>query len=98
MDMNGLRIVHPGLDQAAADLLAGVRQIDERLDRLEAELAPLRHDWSGDAQVAYVTAKATWDRALAEMRDLLADSGRAVEVANADYRAADQRGAQRFGG
>lgn len=98
MDINGLRVVHPGLDRAADDLRTAVRRIDERLDRLEGELAPLRHDWSGDAQTAYTTAQATWDRALQEMRDVLDDTGRAVQVANADYRAADLRGARRFDG
>lgn len=97
MDIDGLRVVHSGLDRAADDLRTAVGRIDERLDRLEGELAPLRHDWSGDAQTAYLAAKTTWDRALQEMRDLLDGTGRAVLAANADYRAADQRGAQRFG-
>lgn len=97
MNLDGLRVNHGGLDQAAQDLHATVRRIDDRMDRLEGELAPLRSDWSGRAQEAYVEAKAAWDGALSAMRDLLDETSRAVHQANADYRAADQRGAHGFG-
>ncbi len=97
MDMHGLRVNHAGLDQAAQDLHATVRRIDERMDRLEAELSPLRSDWSGQAQQAYTTAQARWDAALREMRDLLDATSRTVSQSNADYRAADRRGASSFG-
>jgi early secretory antigenic target protein ESAT-6 len=96
MNLDGLRVNHAGLDQAAQDLYATVKKIDDRMDRLESELSPLRSDWSGQAQQAYTTAKATWDRALKEMRDLLDETSRTVHQSNAEYRAADQRGASSF--
>jgi len=98
MSFDGLRVHHAGLDTAAADLNQAVRRIDDRLDRLEAELAPLRSDWTGNAQQAYQQAKLTWDRAMQEMRDLLAQTSVAVHQSNADYQAADRRGAAAFGG
>ena len=58
MSFEGLRIDHGGLDTAAADLLAAVQGIDDRLNRLESELAPLRSDWVGNAQQAYAIARA----------------------------------------
>jgi early secretory antigenic target protein ESAT-6 len=66
------------------------------MDRLENELAPLRSDWSGQAQQAYTTAKAKWDWALQEMRDLLDQTSKTVYQSNAEYRAADMRGAGSF--
>ena len=96
MSFEGLRVNHAGLDTAAADLQATVAQIDDRLNRLESELAPLRSDWTGQAQEAYTAAKARWDWAIAEMKDLLAQTGTSVTQSNADYRAADQRGAAAF--
>lgn len=96
MNIDGLRVNHAGLDQAAADLYTAVKEIDNRMNRLEGELAPLRSDWSGQAQAAYVSAKAKWDWALQEMRDLLDDTSRTVHQSNAEYRAADQRGAASF--
>lgn len=94
--MDGLRVNHAGLDQAADDLYGAVKKIDDRMDRLESELAPLRSDWSGQAQSAYITAKAKWDAALQDMRNLLDDTSKTVTQSNAEYRAADMRGANSF--
>lgn len=96
MSLDGLRVNHADLDQAAEDLHQGVKSIDDRMERLERELAPLRSEWTGSAQHAYTTAKARWDGAIREMRDLLADTSARVHQSNADYKAADQRGAAAF--
>ena len=96
MNLDGLRVNHAGLDTAAEDMYRTVKDIDDRLNRLEQELAPLRSDWTGNAQQAYQTAKAKWDGAIQEMRDLLADTSAQVHQSNAEYKAADQRGAAAF--
>ena len=98
MTLDGLRVNHAGLDTAAQDLHTAVKEIDDRLNRLESELAPLRSDWTGNAQASYQAAKAKWDAAIQEMRDLLAQTSQTVQQSNADYKAADQRGAAAFGG
>jgi WXG100 family type VII secretion target len=95
-DLDGLRVEHAALDGAAADMHAIVGQMDERLDRLQADLAPLRAQWAGAQQEAYHHAKAQWDGAIHRIRDLLDESHRAVSASNADYAAADNRGAARF--
>lgn len=97
MTLDGLRVNHAGLDTVADDLGQAVRRIDERLERLESELAPLRSDWTGSAQQAYTAAKSTWDRAMHEMRGLIHDTSATVVQSNVEYRAADQRGAAAFG-
>lgn len=94
--LDGLRVQHAALDQAAADMLRTVKDIDDRMNRLESELEPLRSEWAGNAQQAYVHAKATWDRAINEMRDLLDEAHRTVYRSNAEYQAVDRRGAARF--
>lgn len=96
MSLDGLRVNHAGLDTAAQDLRTAVKAIDDRMNRLENELAPLKSDWTGQAQNAYYTAKAKWDGAIQEMRDLLDQTSRTVHQSNAEYRAADQRGAASF--
>jgi 6 kDa early secretory antigenic target len=98
MSFDGLRVHHAGLDTAAQDLHGTVQAIADRLDRLESELAPLRSDWVGNAQQAYVAAKARWDAAISEMKDLLDQTSRHVQASNAEYIAADRRGAASFGG
>lgn len=95
-NLDGIRVQHAALDQAAADMYQTVKDIDARMDRLERELAPLRSDWTGHAQQTYVAAKAKWDWAIQEMRDLLDESHRTVYQSNDDYRAADRRGAGAF--
>ena len=96
MSLDGLRVNHAGLDMAAQDLSNAVKHIDDRLNRLESELAPLRSDWTGNAQQSYQVAKTKWDTAMQEMRDLLQETSTTVHQSNADYRAADQRGAASF--
>jgi WXG100 family type VII secretion target len=98
MSFDGLRVNHAGLDTAAQGLYATVKEIDGRLNRLESELAPLRSDWVGNAQQAYNTAKAKWDAAILEMKDLLDQTSHMVQQSNAEYLAADRRGAASFGG
>jgi WXG100 family type VII secretion target len=96
MSLDGLRVNHAGLDMAAQDLSDSVKKIDDRLNRLESELAPLRSDWTGNAQQSYQVAKTKWDTAMQEMKGLLADTSASVHQSNAEYKAADQRGAASF--
>ena len=96
MSLDGLRVNHAGLDTAAEDLATAVKSIDDRLNRLESELAPLRSDWTGNAQSAYQVAKSKWDGAMQDMKALLADTSNTVTQSNAEYKAADQRGAASF--
>ncbi len=96
MTLDGLRVNHGGLDMAAQDLYTAVKEIDDRMNRLESELAPLRSDWSGNAQTAYHAAKTKWDAAIQDMRNLLDQTSQTVHQSNADYKAADQRGAAAF--
>lgn len=96
MNLDGLRVNHAGLETAAQDLYQAVKDIDDRMNRLEGELEPLRSSWAGNAQQAYVVAKSKWDQAIQEMATLLADTSRTVSQSNEEYRAADQRGAASF--
>lgn len=96
MTMDGIGVNHAALDQAAADLKKGVDDIDNRLNHLEQELAPLRNDWSGQAQVSYQQAKTKWDQAINDMKQLLADTSITVGQSNQDYKDADKKGAAAF--
>lgn len=91
-----LNVEHHALDGASTDLLKAAKDIDNRLNQLEGDLAPLRTDWTGAAKLSYDQAKKTWDQAIAEMIQLLSDTGVAVDTSNHEYRSADLRGAARF--
>jgi len=97
MELDGLKVVHGGLEAAASDLMGIVGRIDTRMQQLEHELAPLRTSWIGDAQGAYAEAKWRCDCAITEMRDLLEETARQVSRSDAEYQAADLRGARSFG-
>lgn len=95
-ELDGLRVEHAALDQAAQDMASTVKQMDARLTQLEHDLSPLKSQWLGSQQEAYARAKAQWDQAMEEMKLLLADTGTTVAQSNADYASADSRGAARF--
>ena len=75
MGFDGLVVNHGGLNEITDQLYKMVKDIDDRMNRLEGDLAPLQSEWSGNAQTAYITAKQKWDTAIAEMMQLLNDTG-----------------------
>ena len=93
---DGLVVNHGGLNEVTEHLYKMVKDIDDRMNNLERDLAPLQSDWSGNAQQAYNTAKTKWDTAIAEMMQLLGDTGNTVGQSNVEYHAADLRGANSF--
>lgn len=96
MSFDGINVQHGALDQGSADVIAAATAIQTRLNTLEDDLKPLASDWTGAAKEAYAEAKATWDRAIADMITLLNQAGKNVDTSNQEYKAADARGASRF--
>ncbi len=96
MSFDGIKVQHGRLEQGAADVMSAAKDIEARLDALESELNPLRSDWNGNAKIAYDQAKAKWDAAMSDMILLLNDASRGVAASNDEYRAADNRGRDRF--
>ncbi|GAA4814926.1 WXG100 family type VII secretion target [Nocardioides caeni] len=94
--LDGLRVNHTALDAAAANMYETVKKMDGSLNALEQDIAPKVATWSGDQRDAYTESKAAWDWAMQELRDLLDRTHSTVYESNADYMAADRRGAARF--
>lgn len=94
---SGVRVDHAALDRASDDLVAAATRVGTRLDQLEGDLVPLQSGWDGAARASYAVAQKQWDAAMAEMVALLREFSVTVKEANEAYRAADRRGAQRFG-
>jgi 6 kDa early secretory antigenic target len=91
-----ITVDHAALQQAATDLARAVTASEERVARLDAELAPLRTEWFGAAQEAYLEARAVWESAQRETRVLLARLGAGVAAAQQSYQEADRAGARAF--
>lgn len=96
MSLDGLRVNHGELEAAAQNMYATVQKLDESLNNLEKDIANDVAAWSGQQQEAYRVSKASWDWAMQEMKDLLDESHKTVYSSNAEYMAADKRGAGRF--
>ena len=86
------------IDQAGSDISDGARQIQETLDAMDAELQQLQQNWDGQAQQAYLQAKAKWSEGMNDMRQVLGAIGSHVSDAAGSYRATDSSAAQAFGG
>ena len=96
MSFDGIKVQHGHLETGAADVMKAAKDIEARLDQLENDLNPLKANWNGHAKLAYDDAKKKWDAAMVEMTTLLQQASQGVDSSNAEYRAADQRGAGRF--
>lgn len=46
-------------------------QINQRLARLDQDLAALRNDWTGTATESYDAARLAWDSAMRDMAQLI---------------------------
>ena len=98
MSLDGLRVNHAGLDAAAANMYTTVTKLDDTLNNLENDIRKDVESWGQESAQfqSYQSAKAAWDWAMKEMRDLLDESHRTVYQSNAEYMGADKRGAARF--
>ena len=92
-----LLVSQSALAQAADDLAAAVAAMAARLAQLDREVAPLRTEWVGSAQEAYMGAKARWDAEIERLSSALSSVRLAVMQSAAQYAEADRRGAAMFG-
>lgn len=96
MSLDGLRVNHSELDSAAQHMYDTVKRMEDTLTNLENDISPKVATWSGAQQDAYRVSKQAWDFAINELKDLLDQSHQTVYQSNAEYMAADKRGAGRF--
>lgn len=84
------------VEMAGTDLNSGANNIENKLTEMENALKPLQADWTGSASEAYLQAKAQWNTALSEMKQLLADIGRQVIQDAADGQANEKKNQGRW--
>lgn len=92
-----LLVSQSALAQTADDLAAAVAAMAARLAQLDQELAPLRTEWIGTAQEAYLAAKVHWDAEIERLSASLSSVRLAVLQSATQYAEADRRGAAMFG-
>lgn len=84
------------VQRLSADMASHANKIRDALDGLESKVSTLLGQWSGEAQGSYTEAQRKWDKAAAEMQQILTTIGQKTgEIANT-YDASDKRSAARF--
>jgi ESAT-6 family protein len=73
------------MQSAEQNFLAVYNSLTSTLEDLQRELQSSLAAWTGDAQAAYQTAKATWDQAAAHMAMVLNQLGNVIGTANTTY-------------
>ena len=86
------------IQQLATDVQNESNKIQSSLDTLDSEVKKLYGSWDGQAQQAYLQAKAKWSEGMNDMRQVLVAIGSHVSDASGSYRATDSSAAQAFGG
>lgn len=83
--------------QAASDnISSAIKALNEQLDQLERDAAPLVSTWDGVARAAYDQRQGTWRAAAGELTAMLSDIKRALDDSAHDYAATEQRNVRLF--
>ncbi|WP_131739488.1 WXG100 family type VII secretion target [Actinomadura roseirufa] len=81
----------PKMQQAEADFSLAYRALLDELHDLESELEKNLSRWEGDAQGAYWTFKAEWDKSAAHIGQVLAQLGIVIGEAHSNYSNAERK-------
>jgi len=92
-----IRVTGADLEGMATDMAQANGKIKQRLDDMHQNLMKIYGDgWVGDAKNAYDAAKATWDRQIADMNQIMQDAHSNVLSSKENYSAGDKRAASFF--
>jgi 6 kDa early secretory antigenic target len=91
-----VRAVFGTLADGEAEFMAAYNGLVSTVNDLDSQLRSRLDTWDGQAQAAYYQAKATWDRAIADMGAVIQGLSRVIGTANANYQAAEQSNAGMF--
>jgi WXG100 family type VII secretion target len=94
--MSEIKVSFAQLDGAASTINATMSTLSQALDQLDNDLKPLIATWTGQAAVEYLARKAQWQRAQTDMNTVLGQIGKAVAIANENYRAVERANTARW--
>jgi ESAT-6 family protein len=87
---DGIQVTFGSLESAAGSIGTQAGKVQSSLDDLKSFLQPLVASWTGQAAEQYQQHQRTWDQAAADMQQVLAAIGTAVQRAAEDYQAGEQ--------
>jgi 6 kDa early secretory antigenic target len=91
-----IKVTFGGLQSAAGSISSSASKISGSLDDLKQYLAPLVAGWTGNASEQYNAHQRQWDTAAADIQQVLAAIGTAVQRAAEDYMDGERQNAARF--
>jgi len=88
--MAEIKVTFESLQAGQAGIQKTYSALVSTLEDLENQLKPMISTWTGAAQEAYLSCKAEWDGAAANLSQVLNSIGQAVGQAHENYQAAEQ--------
>jgi WXG100 family type VII secretion target len=85
------------LADGEAQFVAAYNGLSSTVNNLDSQLRGSLATWDGQARDAYYQAKAIWDRAMADMGQVISGLSSVIGTANANYQSAESTNAAMFG-
>jgi early secretory antigenic target protein ESAT-6 len=98
MANDGIKVTFGGLEAAAGNIKTQANHVEQSLGDLKSFLQPLVASWTGNAAQEYQEHQRKWDQAAADLHQVLAAIGIAVNDAASAYRQGEQANSARWGG
>jgi WXG100 family type VII secretion target len=87
---DGIKVDYATIHQAADDCKKTGGELDNAFEQLKSQLAPLTESWSGDAMNAWHEKQDHWNKALDELKQVLAQIAIALPQIADGYQSTDK--------
>lgn len=84
-DGQNIRVSFGAVEEAGANIDATAAKMDNELDTLRSNLAPLAEAYEGASKEAWYAVQRSWEQGQAELNQVLASIGAATKQAAQDY-------------
>lgn len=91
-----IQVTFGELESARGSIQTTWANITRELEDLKRFLAPMVETWTGDASIAYQAHQAKWDRASADLNQVLNQIGVALGTSNENFQAAESANTARY--
>jgi WXG100 family type VII secretion target len=81
-----IQVSFAAVEEAGSNIASTSKKMDDELDQLRRQLAPLGEAYNGAAKDAWRAVQDSWEKAQEEMNQVLASIGSAVAQAAQSYR------------
>jgi WXG100 family type VII secretion target len=84
-DGQNIKVSFGAIEEAGANINATAAKMDNELDTLRSQLAPLGASYEGASKEAWEAVQNSWNQAQMELNQVLASIGAATKQASEDY-------------